>query len=608
MRMLNGSFSDVGLEGNYNIEFFALNSTDACGYVDFYVDSSGKTCALDYEYNDSTGEWDEVLVETNTVYYKSYNEIGDIGTAEDEKALYLITIQNVPNTVTSVQTQYLDDSMCEMDSHITTTIVGDGTVQIDEMCSGYYTFNFYDVSNNCIGYTMFYMDENGATYSYIISESAEEPILTEMGTIEYIALEEELEYTYGNTSVSVYGVTEEIDSVEAYYFIGNENDETILFEPELSSVYTEPLIVNGLGMEGKYKLSFYISGEVVGNAEFYLDASGKLYEYDYEYNSSSGEWEEVLVETDSIYYFENTDIQDTDDYGYGNINMTITNVPNDVKYAEIYYFDADDTYTTGTPIFPDITISGKGTVAVSNLGAEGYYEADLLKSDGVTKIGYVFFYIDSNSEIYLIEYSINDDTYQIETTMTKMSSIPLSEYVSSTVEYITGTNSVSIYNVPTTVNRILVSCATSNGEYATYEDTITVDAAGVAVLENLGMEGDYTVTFLTDKNYIGSAAFYLEADGSVSEAEYSYSTENGISITLVELDKVIFVSSTEIISYEAGDIDFSGSIAMIDAVTLQKYLLNVQKLSASQYNVADLTQDGRVNTFDLIMLKRLMLE
>lgn len=29
-------------------------------------------------------------------------------------------------------------------------------------------------------------------------------------------------------------------------------DETILFEPEISSVYTESLIVSGLGMQGKY--------------------------------------------------------------------------------------------------------------------------------------------------------------------------------------------------------------------------------------------------------------------------------------------------------------------------------------------------------------------
>lgn len=593
--------SNLGVAGNYWVEFLD-NDQMALGYAAFYMDENGKLYTEDYEYNSATGEWEKTMAESDVVYFESNDEGSGFESAEDDdiESTYSVTVQGVPTTVASVETQYVDNALNQIDSYLDVTIVGDGTVQADGLYNGYYTFNFYDSSYSCIGYTAFYMDENGVVYSY--------DALTKLDTLSYSALEQEKSYTYGNMNVSVYGVPEEIDSVEGVYFVGEDIDETILFEPELSSVYTEPLIVSSLGMKGKYKLNFYIDNEIVGNAEFYLDVSGKLYDYDYEYNSSSGEWEEVLVEADCAYYFENTDIEDADDYNYSNIKLTITNVPTDVKYAEISYFENDDTYTAGNPIFPNTTISGKGTVVVSNLGEEGYYEAELLKSDGKTKIGYVFFYIDGNSDIYLIEYSINSDTYQVETTMTKMSSIPLTEYMSSTIEYVTGNKSVTIYDVPVTVNRILVACTTPDGEYATYETEVTVQEDSTAVLKNLGMEGDYTVTFLTDKNYTGSATFYLKADGTICEAEYSYSETGDISINLTKLNKVIFIPSSEIISYEAGDIDFSGSITIADAVILQKYLLNSQTISASQYNIADLTDDGAVNVFDLVILKRKLLK
>ena len=93
--------------------------------------------------------------------------IKDIYSIIDEYIdIYSIIIQDAPDAVPSVETQYLDFFMIPAEYYADVKIVGDGTVQADGLYNGYYTFNFYDSSYNCIGYTAFYMDENGAIYSY----------------------------------------------------------------------------------------------------------------------------------------------------------------------------------------------------------------------------------------------------------------------------------------------------------------------------------------------------------------------------------------------------------------------------------------------------------
>ena len=118
------------------------------------------------------------------------------------------------------------------------------------------------------------------------------------------------------------------------------------------------------------------------------------------------------------------------------------------------------------------------------------------------------------------------------------------------------------------------------------------------------MEGNYTVTFMTNKDYIGSATFYLKADGSIYKAVYSYNTVNGETMTLNAISKVDFVSSTNVIAFEVGDVDLGGTVDVIDIIILQKYLLNAKTITLSQWHMADLNNDGTVDVFDLGLLKR----
>jgi len=56
----------------------------------------------------------------------------------------------------------------------------------------------------------------------------------------------------------------------------------------------------------------------------------------------------------------------------------------------------------------------------------------------------------------------------------------------------------------------------------------------------------------------------------------------------------------------AGDMDENGEVNMADAVLLSKYLLTEKKLTQTQYSTADLNSDGNVNTYDMVLMRKLV--
>ena len=51
--------------------------------------------------------------------------------------------------------------------------------------------------------------------------------------------------------------------------------------------------------------------------------------------------------------------------------------------------------------------------------------------------------------------------------------------------------------------------------------------------------------------------------------------------------------------YLKGDVNLNGKVELSDAVLLVKYILSVKSLSSQQLKVADMTEDNKVNIFDL---------
>lgn len=56
-----------------------------------------------------------------------------------------------------------------------------------------------------------------------------------------------------------------------------------------------------------------------------------------------------------------------------------------------------------------------------------------------------------------------------------------------------------------------------------------------------------------------------------------------------------------------GDVNADGQLSVSDAIMLQKWLLCVPDASLTDWQAADLCEDGRIDAFDLCLLKRKLL-
>lgn len=570
--------SDIGKSGEYTVDFYA-DGEYSIGYATFVINDNKEFCYTDVQFNPDTNQIENIYIPNDTFYF--INSAGNVGAADTEEIINITTeITGIPSDVSKVEIQYLTDDMVSVET-MAQVDVSDGSAIIDYLEAGYYTLNFYNNAYDTVGYSTFYIDFNGNFFTYDRTAEITSP--------EYTPFEEEFVYTTGNMSVNIYDVPDTIDIVEVCYKYGSETDEAVWFEPDISSVYKDPVVVSGFGLEGDYQIIFYKENEIAGYADFYLDKSGKTYYHDVNYNASTGKIEDTLKKADKIYYYIKNSIGSAENYSYGNTRLTITGIPDDAVSAEITDFENDDTFTVGLPIFPEVNIQKNGTAVIENFGEPGYYEIDFVRDDdSMTKVGYLFIHIDDNMDIYTLEYEVNPDTYQLETIENRTDTAALNVYSSVVSEYSHGNKSVTVKNVPLTANRILVSCSTDDGNFSYYESEIYPDLNGNAAIEKLGTAGEYNVVFMNEKTELGIASFYLNSKGAIT-------------------NKVEFEYTGTVINYETGDLDFNGSINVADLVIMQRYLLAAQNISSSQFYVADLNEDGRTDVFDMIVLRKKLL-
>ena len=571
--------SDIGRSGEYTIDFYA-DGEYSVGYATFVINENKEFCYIDVQFNPDTNQIENIYIPNDIFYF--INSAGNVGAADTEEIINITTeITGIPSDVTKIEVQYLTDDMISAETTAQVNI-SNGNVVIDYLESGYYTLNFYNDTYDTVGYSTFYMDFNGNFFTYDRTAEITSP--------EYITFEEEFVYTTGNMSVNVYDVPDTIDTVEVCYKYGSETDEAVWFEPDISSVYKDPVVVSGFGLEGDYQIVFYKENDIAGYADFYLDKSGKTYYHDVNYNASTGKIEDTLKKADKIYYYIKNSIGSAENYSYGNTKLTITGVPDDAVSAEVTDFENDDTFTVGLPIFPEVNIKKNGTAVIENFGERGYYEIDFVRDDdSMTKVGYLFIRIDDNMNIYTLEYEVNPDTYQLETIENRTDTAALNVYESVVRDYSYGNKSATVKNVSPAANRMLVSCSADNGSFSYYESEIHPDINGNAVIEKLGTAGEYNVIFMNEKTELGTASFRLSSKGTVT-------------------DMVEFEYTGNAVNCETGDLDFNGSINIADLVIMQRYLLAAQKISSSQFYVADLYNDGKTDVFDMIVLRKKLIE
>lgn len=584
--------SDIGRSGEYTVNFYS-DSEYPLGYASFAVNNKKQLCYVDVQLNPETNKVENVYVPNDNFYFvSSYDNVGAVDT--EETVDYNTKITGIPKNVTKFELQYLTSDMASAETNSKVSL-SDGTALINYLDAGYYTLNFYDDDYNTVGYSSFYMDYKGNLFSYDRADSITVP--------EYNAMADDFVYKEGDVSVNIYGVPDSVDTVEACYKYGSETDESAWFEPEISSVYKEPLTVSGFGQEGDYQLVFYSRSEITGYADFYLDENGNTFYHDIDYNSTTGKPDDVLKETDKVYYYVKNDIGSAENYSYGDTALTITGIPDEAVCSEIIDFEDDSTFTVGLPIFPEVSMNGNGKAVIENFGEAGYYEINFMKDDNTTKVGYVFIYIDENMNIYDLEYGINSDTYQLDETKKRTDTVSMKPCSSGVEEYSHGNKSVTIKNVPSAVNRMYVSCSAESGEFSFYEAEIHPDKSGNAVIKNLGTEGEYNVILMDEKTDLGIVSFYLNKDGSVCEISYG---DDGAEYTPV--DSIKFVDSGNSAVCVDGDLDFNGLINVADLVIMQKHIVAQQNMDSSQLCVSDVNKDGVTDAFDMVTMRKKLLK
>ncbi len=75
------------------------------------------------------------------------------------------------------------------------------------------------------------------------------------------------------------------------------------------------------------------------------------------------------------------------------------------------------------------------------------------------------------------------------------------------------------------------------------------------------------------------------------------------TLTVTSVDLLVKTGVSEGVM---GDINEDGSLTIIDAVMLQKFIVISATLNDSQLKIADITGDGNVNVFDLVLMKSML--
>ncbi len=112
--------------------------------------------------------------------------------------------------------------------------------------------------------------------------------------------------------------------------------------------------------------------------------------------------------------------------------------------------------------------------------------------------------------------------------------------------------------------------------------------------------------FGTDGNY----CFKSQATNYVIEA-WGGATDDGTIIQLYDsngTEAQKFYMDIFDINNKAGNLNLDDTLTIADMVLFKEYLTSIKQISEIQYLVADVNQDGKINVFDMIIIKRLLLE
>ncbi len=256
----------------------------------------------------------------------------------------------------------------------------------------------------------------------------------------------------------------------------------------------------------------------------------------------------------------------------------------DAKWARWYVFENESRYYTDTFVTPAIagdTVYYTTPSAIYSLKENNQVSWLLDLTEEQKQQGYIYgMYLDGNVLHYYVstscqdtpnEYTVEIENYQEETTATTTTT------TSTTPETTTTTTTTS--TTPETTTTTTTTSTTPETTTTTTTTSTTPETTTTTTTTSTTPETTTTTTTST-----------------TPETTTTTETEPTETEPPVVIGAVV------------GDIDGDNQLSVQDAVLIQKYLHGEEPLTEEKFFFADVTNDGVVNIFDFIVMKKMLLD
>lgn len=170
----------------------------------------------------------------------------------------------------------------------------------------------------------------------------------------------------------------------------------------------------------------------------------------------------------------------------------------------------------------------------------------------------------------------------------------------------------------TSLKSIIIPKSVTEIKYCTFEDCISLESIeipdSITTIGNCAFIGCTSLMSITIPNpvtQIGTIAlgyeyYKFETDFKKNDNFIIYSHIDSIAESYANANELTFISLDKKLS--TGDVNADGIFNISDLITLKKHILGIQDLYENQAKAADLNSDNKINSLDLFLIKRMLIQ
>ncbi|MDO4864571.1 MAG: DUF6055 domain-containing protein [Ruminococcus sp.] len=151
------------------------------------------------------------------------------------------------------------------------------------------------------------------------------------------------------------------------------------------------------------------------------------------------------------------------------------------------------------------------------------------------------------------------------------------------------------------VQSVTAENAYKAGSWATVSVILKGDTAKLVVNDGSGAKSASGAVTADPVDIISDSATYLIADGMNGSMDFFR-----VSFKEVSEPEYYYTESENVTDKVRGDVNADGSFTVADLVALQKWLLGAPDSGVIDWQAGNLCEDGRLDTFDLVMMRKLI--